>query len=174
MNRPPHRLDKLKIGVFGPYHAGKSSFIQSIDPNARHTEARTSGGDHTTIAIDFGRTTIGGRQIYLFGTPGQERFEFVREQITNGLDGALLLVDATTGWHSMHDEIRRRLKNDGVPVAFLINKCDVMGDHHAIWNMVQEESVHEISALDPISSRRALESFVAGILGSRSRPTSFS
>jgi small GTP-binding protein len=162
MNRP-FRAGRLKIVVFGPYHAGKSSFIQSIDPNARHTEARTPCGDHTTVAIDFGRTNIGGRQIYLFGTPGQERFEFVRGLIMHGLDGALLLIDATRGLHSMHGAIRDHLREMGVPMAFLINTFDASEDHRYIRSMLEGESVHEISALDPVSSRMALESFVQGI-----------
>jgi small GTP-binding protein len=162
-NRAASRSGKLKIVVFGPYHVGKSSFIQSIDPLARHTEARTGVGDHTTIAIDFGRTTILGRKIYLFGTPGQGRFEFVRDFITRGLDGALLLIDATVGLETMHHDIHLRLKKEGVPMAFLVNKCDYSTDNRAWREILKEESVHEISALDPVSSRRALEYFVKEI-----------
>jgi signal recognition particle receptor subunit beta len=164
MDNRPHRKGKLKIGVFGPYHAGKSSFIQSIDPSARHTEARTPGGDHTTVAIDFGRTIINGTPIYLFGTPGQERFEFVRGLITRGLDGALLLVDATIGLHTMHERIRHHLQERGVPMAYLINTFEASPDPEAIRSALKGEVFHEISALDPVTSRKALESFVQRIL----------
>ncbi|MDD1677597.1 MAG: GTP-binding protein [Methanomicrobiales archaeon] len=163
MNNRLPRHGKLKIGVFGPYHAGKSSFIRSIDPHARHTEANTAGGECTTVAIDFGRTAIGDWQVYLFGTPGQERFEFVRSMITRNLDGALLLIDPMAGLKSMHYDIHRRLKEEGIPVAFLINKCDASPNNRILRDQLKEEVVHEISALDPVSSRRALESFVHGI-----------
>ncbi len=162
--------EQLKIVVLGPYHAGKSSFIRSIDPEARHTEARTQDGGHTTVALDFGRTFIGGKKIYLYGTPGQERFEFVRELIMRGIDGALLLVDATRGVHSMHARIRDELQERGVPVAFLINMFDRSGDLPAIRSGLTGESVHEISALDPVSSRQALEAFVQKISESDSSP----
>jgi small GTP-binding protein len=174
MDKRSLSAERLKIVVFGPYHTGKSSFIRTIDPHARQTEARTTGDDLTTIAIDFGRITIGNRRVYLFGTPGQERFEFVRRLIMQGLDGAFLVVDATTGLHSMHREIQKHLREKGVPVAFLLNKCDICQDYGVIRTLLKEElekePVYEISALDPVSSRRALESFVQIIAGARSAP----
>ncbi len=163
MDRPVSRPDRLKIVVFGPYHAGKSSFIRSIDPEARQTEARTRRGDHTTIAIDFGRTTVGKCQVYLFGTPGQGRFEFVRTLIMQGLDGALLLVDGTRGLHAMHEEIQETLRRKGIPVAYLINTFSRSSDTQMIRSRLRDASIHEISALDPVSSRAALESFVRDI-----------
>lgn len=163
MKDRPERLGRLKIGVFGPYHVGKSSFIRSIDPAARHIEACTPDGDHTTIAIDFGRTNIGERQVYLFGTPGQEQFRFVRELISRGLAGGLLLIDPNTGLKSMHIDIQGHLQKKGVPIAFLINKCDEFSSNHKLLDILKGVPVHEISALDPVSCRQALESFVRTI-----------
>ena len=64
--------DRLKIVVFGSFNAGKSSFIQALDPHSRHIEASSDEGP-TTVALDFGRLKVNGRAVYLFGTPGQER-----------------------------------------------------------------------------------------------------
>ncbi|MFV2180089.1 GTP-binding protein, partial [Actinomadura sp. LOL_011] len=56
----------------------------------RGVEAKTT----TTVAMDFGRITFsGGVRLYLFGTPGQERFWFMWDQIAYGAVGAVVLVD---------------------------------------------------------------------------------
>src|SRR5512136_3436530 len=85
---------KIKIVVFGAYNAGKSSFIRALDPFSRHIEAENADGS-TTVAMDFGRVRIGELSIFLFGTPGQERFEFARKVLSRGMDGAIIIVDAT-------------------------------------------------------------------------------
>lgn len=49
----------------------------------------------TTVAFDFGRITIDSRHVlYLFGTPGQERFWFVWNELSNGALGAVVLADS--------------------------------------------------------------------------------
>jgi signal recognition particle receptor subunit beta len=77
--------DRLKIIVFGAFGAGKTTLIKTLDPQSKHIEAPCAGGT-TTIALDYGKVGIGSRQVYLFGTPGQERFEFAREVIGRVLD----------------------------------------------------------------------------------------
>jgi uncharacterized protein len=115
--------DRLKIVVFGSFNAGKSTFIHTLDPEARHTEVDIMGGT-TTVALDFGRIFIGGRHVYLFGTPGQERFEFAREIISRGIDGAVVLVDTTADLDEFTLHICRGLHDAGVPRVVALNKCD--------------------------------------------------
>lgn len=115
--------DRLKIVVFGAFNAGKSTFIHTLDPEARHTEVDIAGGT-TTVALDFGRTIIDGRHIYLFGTPGQERFEFVREIISRGINGAVVMVDATTEPDEFVGHICRWLHEESIPRIIALNKCD--------------------------------------------------
>ena len=50
--------EKYKIVVFGAFGAGKSTLIQTLDPQAKHIEAECAGGS-TTIALDYGRVQIG-------------------------------------------------------------------------------------------------------------------
>jgi signal recognition particle receptor subunit beta len=53
-----------------------------------------AGKSTTTVALDFGRITINGELVlYLFGTPGQERFWFMWNDLVNGAMGAIVLVD---------------------------------------------------------------------------------
>lgn len=154
---------RLKIVVFGSFNAGKSTFIQAIDPGSRHVEAECADGS-TTVALDFGKAEIGGRHVHLYGTPGQERFEFVRQIISNGMDGAILMVDCSCGIDENTRHLYSHLKETGVPLTVMLNKCDLSG---ACPAMVQQELpgvvTHEISARNPGSSREALELFVGTI-----------
>lgn len=153
--------DRLKIVVFGAFNAGKSSFIQALDPETRHIEAKTDGGT-TTIAFDFGRIQLHGRRVYLFGTPGQERFEFVRRIIARDMDGAIIVVDATTGVDAMTRHLYGQLKDLDVPLAFMANKCDSPGAvPDAIRRDLPGEVVHPISARNGENVHAALDAFVA-------------
>ncbi len=95
---------KCKIVIFGAFGAGKTTLVKTLDPESRHVEADCTNGT-TTVALDYGRLQVNGISVHLFGTPGQERFEFAREIISKGMDGAILLVDAT----SSPDDFTRHL-----------------------------------------------------------------
>jgi hypothetical protein len=47
----------------------------------------------TTVAFDFGRRTLDGITLYLFGTPGQDRFWYMWEDMVRGAIGAIVLAD---------------------------------------------------------------------------------
>ena len=155
---------RLKIVVFGSFNAGKSSLIQALDPRSRHIEAASDEGP-TTVAFDFGRLQIRGRAVYLFGTPGQERFEFVRQILSRGMDGAIIVVDATAGMDAMTRQLYNQLKVIGVPLAFMANKCDSPGAMpEAIRQELPGETVHAISARSGENVHAALDAFVATLI----------
>jgi small GTP-binding protein len=152
---------RLKIVVFGSFNAGKSSFIQALDPRSRHIEASSKEGP-TTVAFDFGRLQVGNQAVFLFGTPGQERFEFVRQILSRGMDGAIIVVDATTGVDAMTRHLYGQLKALEVPLAFMANKCDCPGAvPEAICRDLPGEMVHSISARNGENVHTALDAFVA-------------
>lgn len=91
----------LKIVVTGPFSAGKTTLIKTISEVAvvgteRDISDDTRGvKESTTVAMDFGRITFGdGLSLFLFGTPGQRRFEMMWEILSEGMIGFILLVNS--------------------------------------------------------------------------------
>jgi small GTP-binding protein len=155
----------LKVVVFGPFHAGKSTFIQAVDPASRHVQAEGDEGS-TTVAIDFGRVEVLGRQVHLFGTPGQERFDFVREFTENGMDAAILMIDCSCPVDDFARDLYRHLTRTGVPVGIMLNKCDLgNAQPHIVRGKFLQAMTFELSSLDPVSAREALEEFLEVVIG---------
>ncbi|MDN7024983.1 GTP-binding protein [Methanoculleus sp. FWC-SCC1] len=158
--------DRLKIVVFGGFNAGKSTFVRALDAGARHIEAKTEGGT-TTVAFDFGRFETNGRKVYVFGTPGQERFEFVREILARGMNGAIIVVDATVGCDATTMQTYAWLKEQRTPIAVMLNKCDLPGARpDAYADLLQADMTHRISAREKANVRPAMEAFVASLVES--------
>src|SRR3954452_4315172 len=91
-----------KIVVTGPFAAGKTTLIRTISEITVLSTEKDITDDtrvrknETTVAMDFGRITIDRDLVlYLFGTPGQERFDFMWEILGEGMLGYVVLVDAT-------------------------------------------------------------------------------
>lgn len=157
----------LKVVVFGSFHAGKSTFIQAIDPASRHVQAGGEEGG-TTVAIDFGRIEVLGRQIHLFGTPGQERFDFVREITENGMDAAILMVDSSCPVDGFTRDLYMHLTGTGVPVGIMLNKCDLGNSQpQIVREKFLQARTFELSSLDPESARKALEEFLEVVIGKK-------
>ncbi len=95
-------MQTVKMVVTGPFNSGKTSFIGSVSeiPVVR-TERKISDGtrhvkEQTTVAMDFGRITIDrDLALYLFGTPGQKRFDFMWEILSEGMLGFVVIVDSS-------------------------------------------------------------------------------
>jgi len=106
--RDNQRLIALKILVAGGFGAGKTTLVGSLSEipplstEQQMTElsvgiddaAAVPGKTTTTVAMDFGRITVDNQLIlYLFGTPGQDRFWFMWDELARGAVGGVVLVD---------------------------------------------------------------------------------
>ena len=96
-------MQSVKVVVTGPFNAGKTTFIRSVSEIAvlsterEVSESSEEAAGRTTVAMDFGRITITDDVVlYLFGTPGQERFSFMWETLSEGMLGFVVLVDGTS------------------------------------------------------------------------------
>jgi uncharacterized protein len=139
---------KLKIVIFGAFGAGKTTLIKTIDPESNHIEANCAGGT-TTVALDFGRIQNDGCHIHIFGTPGQERFEFAREIIATGMDGAILLVDATSPLDGFTRHLSDSLHAANVPFRVFLNKCDGAGANPGLFSgKFGAAEIRKVSAKD--------------------------
>jgi hypothetical protein len=124
------RKKETKIVVLGSYNSGKTTTLENICQKKAKIEY-----NGTTIALDYGNTIIEGEKIHIFGSPGQERFEFMREILSQGLDGAIVVIDSSKGISNVDETILTKLNIKDVPYVLFANKQDIKPniiEHHII------------------------------------------
>ncbi len=112
-----------KIIVIGPYNSGKTTFIRAISKRAISVERMG-----TTISLDHGYVEYMGFAVDVFGTPGQERFEFMIEILARETFGVILVIDSTKPeTFERAKEMMEKAKLYGLPLVIAANKQDLPG-----------------------------------------------
>jgi small GTP-binding protein len=90
--RRPKAGNAMKIVVIGPSAAGKTTLVRTFSEVSAGDRSRKR---ETSLAMDYGRIKIDDDLVlYLFGTPGQDRFDFMWDILGEGMLGYVLLIDA--------------------------------------------------------------------------------
>lgn len=154
-------MQSVKVVITGPFNAGKTTFIKTVSEiTVLSTERQVSdvsneGGGETTVAMDFGRISISDEVVlYLFGTPGQERFSFMWETLSEGMLGFVLLVDSTSP-ESIHDAtqmIEFFTKMSDVPFVVAANRGGDL-DEAALDGLRSEIALSPDVPLLPVDAR---------------------
>ncbi|MBA2946398.1 GTP-binding protein [Streptomyces himalayensis] len=131
---PDTATTAVKVVIVGGFGVGKTTMVGSVSEIRPLTteETMTQAGigvddnygsetkTATTVAMDFGRISLTDELVlYLFGTPGQERFWFLWNGLFEGALGAVVLVD--TRRLEVSFDVMGRLEERGVPFVVAIN-----------------------------------------------------
>lgn len=187
----PREAPLVKLVVAGGFGVGKTTLVASVsEMQSLHTEQTltavsasvdlldyTPEKTTTTVAADFGRLTLDPEDptapvIYLFGTPGQTRFQSVWDDVVYGAKGALLLLDLRRPEASY--EALDLVERSSIPYVVAIN--DFPGapyvkdsDVRARLDLGEETRLIHCNARNPHSSIDALIRLVEHVMTTYSR-----
>lgn len=141
-------IKPLKLVISGPVGAGKTTFVQSLSEipvvNTDELASEDIGKTHTTVALDFGILTLDGVPVHLFGTPGQDRFDFMWEILCEGALGLLVLVAGNRPHDFPHARRIMEFITSRIPVPFLVGVT--RQDLDQVW---EPEDVADYFDLEP-------------------------
>ncbi|WP_328720433.1 ATP/GTP-binding protein [Streptomyces sp. NBC_00247] len=171
-----------KILVVGHFAVGKTTLIGTLSEitplrtEERMTQAAAHlddlrsapGKETTTVALDFGRLTLSDELVlYLFGTPGQQRFVQLWEDMARGSLGALLLIDP--GRLADTFPVIDLVERYGLEYAVAVNSFDPATQHgedelREALDLLPDTPVIHCDARDQKSSAKALITLVQHLL----------
>ena len=169
-----HGSKAVKVVVTGPFAAGKTTLIRTISEITVLSTERGISDDsrdvksETTVAMDFGRITIDSDLVlYLFGTPGQARFDFMWEILSDGMLGFVLVVDTqdSSSFADAANILRSFTDLANVPFVVAANRCDTIDPvtEHAIRQTLMLDLSTPIVACD-VTDKESVKSVLLALL----------
>lgn len=113
-------MKDVKVIVFGKENVGKSTLIGAIERGALRIDR-----NNITVAMDYGRAFVDGMKLHFFGTPGQHRFDFMREILSRGANVGVMVLDSTASLSAADGELFAELQQMGIPCLIFVNKTDL-------------------------------------------------
>ncbi|MHB1321259.1 MAG: GTP-binding protein [Acidithiobacillus ferrivorans] len=150
-----------KIIFTGPVGVGKTTAISAlsdipiISTDAQASDMTLNRKGHTTVAMDYGLLKLDeGTKIHLYGTPGQERFDFMWDILTTGGLGLILMLDNTRpnpkkDLHFFLHAFKDFIVN--VPVVIGVSKTDIQAQPRITdYASMLPEVIADLRMLNPI------------------------
>lgn len=164
----------VKIVIVGGFGVGKTTLVKAVSEirplttEETMTQASVGVDDvggvesklQTTVAMDFGRISLNDELVlYLFGTPGQQRFWFLWKGLFDGALGAVVLID--TRRLEVSFDVLERLEDQGMPFIVAINRFPEAPSHtideiRVALDIAESVPIVECDARDRASSRDTL------------------
>ncbi len=163
----------IKVVVTGHFAAGKTTLISTISEipvlatEAGISDETSETKDYTTVTMDFGKLTVKDEdmlaELYMFGTPGQDRFDFMWDVLAEGMDGYIVMTDLSRGEQSL-DEAAAILEHfrgiSEVPFIIAANRGashpELLGRLHEIMRGGPDVTIVPCEAIDKESAKEVL------------------
>jgi uncharacterized protein len=120
-------MEIMRLVITGSVGTGKSTFIRNVseievvNTDRIATDESAEIKQYTTVAFDFGRLCFGPEMVlHLYGTPGQERFDFIWDMLIKDADAYILLVAAHRPQELSYSSYIRQYMDERVSVPMLI------------------------------------------------------
>ena len=143
-----------------------------ISTEEKITDPRVSQKGETTVVMDFGRITVDlDTIVYLFGTPGQERFDFMWDILSKNMVGFIVMIDS--GNPESIEETRKIISYfkgiSDVPYVLVANKQDESDaaspdEIREALGLPEEEKILSCIATQPYSAAQIVREIVDMII----------
>ncbi len=146
-----------KIIFTGPVGAGKTTAISAVsDIMVVGTEAKASDEvaqrkDNTTVAMDYGVLNLeNGMKVHLYGTPGQSRFDFMWEILSEGAMGIVILIDSLrpdplADLETYLAAFRKSITSSGNAVVIGVTRTEAVAQHDLFSRLHEKLSAMQLN-----------------------------
>jgi signal recognition particle receptor subunit beta len=168
-----------KVIFTGPVAVGKTtaiaciSDIPAISTDVDATDETMLRKERTTVAMDYGFMTLDdGQYVHLYGTPGQERFNFMWDILVEGGMGLVVLIDASAEnpvrdldlyLDHFAEYIHKTAAVVGITRSDLVTREVFLDIHHRLQQRKQKLPLFEIDARDPQDVRVLMHALLAEV-----------